>query len=76
MLIEQQYERMGIADGWSEERVAKCSRFLERTYSELAALCAVKQSQFKAWIKAGKVPPNIALILFMLEQAKMRQMKW
>ena len=67
---------MGIADGWSEERVARCSRFLERTYSELAAMCAVRQGQFKAWIKAGMVPANIALILFMLEQAKMRQMKW
>lgn len=39
-------------------------------------MCAVRQGQFKAWIKAGMVPANIALILFMLEQAKMRQMKW
>jgi len=69
--IELLHDRSGVKKGWDRQRVYRCCNFLRVTLEELAARSAIPVGQLKKWVRAGRVPPYIALLFFLQEQAEL-----
>lgn len=70
-LLEQLHDRAGISNGWDRRRVKRCAKFLNVTMEELAARSCIRAWVLKEWMKKDKVPPYIALLFYLQEQAEL-----
>lgn len=69
-LLEQLHDRAGVSNGWGRRRVKSCAKFLNVTLDELAARSCIRPWVLKEWMKNDKVPPYIALLFYLQEQAE------
>jgi len=70
-LLEQLHDKAGIKDGWSRRRVKGCAKFLNVTTEELAARSCIPLWRLNGWLKKDTVPPYIALLFYLQEQAEL-----
>ena len=70
-LLEQLHDKAGIKDGWDRRRVKRCAKFLNVTMEELAARSCVPYWRLSVWLKKDTVPPYIALLFYLQEQAEL-----
>ena len=69
-LLEQLHEKVGVNEGWDRRRVKRCARFLNVTLDELAARSCIKPWKLRQWLKKDRVPPYVALLLYLQEKAE------
>jgi hypothetical protein len=53
-------------------RFKKCCRLLGETLEEVAVSIAVRPGEMRAWVKSGRIPSHVALLLFLREQDFLR----
>lgn len=70
-LLGQLHERTGVKNGWNRRRVKRCAKFLNVTVEELAARSCIPPTKLKTWMNMDKVPPYIALLFYLQEQAEL-----
>jgi|TARA_R100001463_G_scaffold19123_2_gene47230 hypothetical protein len=70
-LLGQLHGKAGVKEGWDRRRVKHCAKFLNVTVEELAARSCIPYGKLKKWMQTNKVPPYIALLFYLQEQAEL-----